>query len=83
MDDVDVLLPPQHFPYYYFRGELVGPPIPFRDSEEILTFESKHNLQFNDFTKQTFETNFIVQFINDFPIDFKSGGFVIELKWKI
>jgi hypothetical protein len=74
------------FPPDEFRFGFVGPPyevsdprVPERFSENKSTIE----LHSNDYTKQTVETSVVVQFINDFPIGFKSGGFIIKMKWKI
>lgn len=78
-------LPPESFKFGLVGPpyEIAGPLTPEKINQDSKSIELKYNLQFNDYTKQSVETSVIVNFVNDFPIDFKSGGFVLKLKWKI
>jgi hypothetical protein len=74
----------QPYPYKLYREtEMVGPVNPDYIPKERISVELPFGLQFNDYTKTKMQTNIIVQFINDFPLDIKKGLIVIRLKWDI
>jgi|LakMenEpi02Jun12_1017388.scaffolds.fasta_scaffold09467_1 hypothetical protein len=73
-----------NYPYkFYHQSEMVGPVNPDYIPKERISVELPFNLQYNDYTEMKMQTNIIVQFINDFPLDIKKGLIVIRLKWDI
>lgn len=71
------------FRKYEFQPEIVGPMNPNSSSGRELSVELPFNLQFNDYTKRDMKSNFVVQFINDFPLDVKNGLIIVKLRWEI
>lgn len=81
MDSWQLLLKEEVRPLSFsYSSEIVGPLIPGKTREQT-TVDIPIDRWFSDYKNQKVQTNLTVQFINDFPITFKSGMVVVRMKW--